>query len=398
MSTPELAVDDVIGQDWWFTGVTAKSVNRWLKDNAKAKEILVRVNSPGGDVHEGFAIMNALKRSDARVIVEIEGLAASAASVIAMAGDEIRVHQGAMVMIHEAWGIMAGSADDFEARAELLRKINVDAAAVYAARTGQSNERVLELMAAETWMTADEAKSLGFVDTVIAAKGRVSSAPRNQSRAMALLSSYRSKRGVEAFAASATSIPAAERAQDMESDDMNEEQILKQLGYASMADLQAATLRLKALETAAGVVGDECVGVLRAALTSHTDALPKAQKRIADLEKLGQSHELASLFAQAEKDKKLTPAIRDNVQAAFDAGHVTLEGAKSWLANLLPVAALAAAPKAAAPSTSPELSADQKELADAFAKMSGGERAALKKSDPERYAAMRAAHQANPKR
>src|SRR5688572_26772936 len=101
MSTPELFIDDIIGGDWWFTGVTAKFVNKWLKENAKAKEILVRVNSPGGDVFEGMAIMNALKRADARVIIEVEGLAASSASFIAMAGDEVRIHKGAQMMIHE---------------------------------------------------------------------------------------------------------------------------------------------------------------------------------------------------------------------------------------------------------------------------------------------------------
>lgn len=190
MATPELMIDDVIGGDWFFAGITAKNVNRWLKENGKAKEILVRINSPGGSVFEGHSIYSALHKSDARVIVEVEGLAASAASVIAMAGDEIRVSKGAMIMIHESWGVTQGPAEDHIKAAELLRKINDEMADIYSARTKQTRERCLELMAEETWMGASEAKELGFCDAIIPAKGKPDQKAKSNA-ATAMLAAYK---------------------------------------------------------------------------------------------------------------------------------------------------------------------------------------------------------------
>lgn len=172
MATPELNIDNVIGSGWFYEGITSRYVNRWLKENAKAKEILVRVNSPGGDVFDGHAIYSALARCEAHVIMEVEGLAASAASIILMAGDERRIHKGAFVMIHESQGGTMGTAEDHEKTADLLRKINGEMAVLYAERSGQTHEKCLEMMAAnETWLTASEAVELGFCDAVIAAKG-----------------------------------------------------------------------------------------------------------------------------------------------------------------------------------------------------------------------------------
>lgn len=184
----ELVIGGVITADaWWDDDVSSSFVRSWLTKNAKAKEIVVRLNSPGGDAFEGVAIFNAMKRHDARVIVEVEGLAASAASVIAMAGDEIRVHQGAQIMIHEAATFMAGNASDMRKKADVLEKINVEVAQIYAARTGQSQESILQLMADETWMGGADAMRLGFADKVIAAKAK----PQQSARSQALMSTYR---------------------------------------------------------------------------------------------------------------------------------------------------------------------------------------------------------------
>lgn len=190
MAAPELSIDSFIGSDGWFSGITASYVNRWLRENGKASEITVRLNTPGGDVFEGMAIYTALKRASARVVMEVEGLAASAGSVILMAGDERRIHKGAMVMVHEGWAVTLGPREDHQKTADLLAKINGEMSALYAERTGQTVEKCAELMAAnETWLTAEESVALGFCDTVIPAKGL---ARQSRSKASAqMLSRYK---------------------------------------------------------------------------------------------------------------------------------------------------------------------------------------------------------------
>lgn len=184
MAAVELSIDDVIADSWWG-GVSARYVNAWLKENAsKAKEITVLLNTPGGDVFEGIAIYNALKNHPANVTMHVVGLAASAGSLIAMAGDKISIAKGAFMMIHEAWGFTQGPAEDHEKHGNLLRKINGQLAELYSARTGQSVEKCIDLMAAnETWLTADEAKALGFCDDVLPAKAGAAAAQQGTKQA-----------------------------------------------------------------------------------------------------------------------------------------------------------------------------------------------------------------------
>lgn len=164
----EIMIYDLI--DPWF-GVSPVDILDQLR--GAAGDVVVRINSPGGSALDGVAIYNALKRYDkGKVIIEVDGLAASAASIIAMAGDDIRVSTGAMVMIHEAWGLTQGPAEDHEAQGSVLRKLNIEMAKIYAARSGMTESECLAIMAKETWMGADECKSLGFADTVVSAKAR----------------------------------------------------------------------------------------------------------------------------------------------------------------------------------------------------------------------------------
>lgn len=188
MATAELVIDGVISSEaWWGDEVTPKQLNAWLAEHAKAKELTVRLNSPGGDALAGMAMHAALKRMDARIVVEVEGIAASAASVIAMAGDEIRVHQGAQIMIHEAWTYTLGNAKDLRKQADVLEGLNKAFAELYATRSGQAVEHVLEMMADETWMGGKDAVRLGFADVVIPAKAK----PQQSARAQALMSTYK---------------------------------------------------------------------------------------------------------------------------------------------------------------------------------------------------------------
>jgi ATP-dependent Clp protease, protease subunit len=168
--TLELDIYSVIGESFWFDSVSANYVRRRLKENSKAKLIKLRINSDGGDVFDAAAIYADLQDHPARVEATITGLAASAATLIAMAADSIRIAEGAWFMIHNAWGMATGSADKLESWAEVLRKTSATFADIYAKRSKLDRKKVVSLMDEETWMTAAEAKSFGFVDEVIAAK------------------------------------------------------------------------------------------------------------------------------------------------------------------------------------------------------------------------------------
>lgn len=163
---PEIYIYDDIGPGW-LGMIDGDSVVRALSQlPANHKRVVVRINSPGGDVFEGFSIYNALARHPAEVIVEVDALAASAASVIAMAADEIRMAANAMMMIHRSWTIALGNALDLGHVAEVLGQIDGIMVDTYTARTGQSKDDVQAWVDAETWMTAAVAVERGFADAV----------------------------------------------------------------------------------------------------------------------------------------------------------------------------------------------------------------------------------------
>ena len=155
---------------WWGDEVTAKSIMDKLDELDDAKEISVRINSPGGLVFEGITIYNALLRHKAKINIHIDGLAASAASLIAMAGDKISMAENSTIMIHEPWTIVLGAADDLIHEAEVLEKITKGMIKNYSARTGLTESKITEMLKAETWFTAEEAKENGFADEIIKSK------------------------------------------------------------------------------------------------------------------------------------------------------------------------------------------------------------------------------------
>jgi ATP-dependent protease ClpP protease subunit len=174
----ELFIYDSIGADFWDDGVTAKNVLEYLVDiRGQASELHIRINSPGGNVDDGVAIYNAIQREKIRTVVEVDGFALSAASIIAMAGDEIHMREGAMMMIHEAAAMTMGPAEDHERMARVLRKMNGAIAGIYASRTGIAVEAALELMAVETWMGPEDAVKAGFADKVITARPAANNDP-----------------------------------------------------------------------------------------------------------------------------------------------------------------------------------------------------------------------------
>lgn len=148
----------------WF-GVSAEKFIQDLNSSA-AKTIHIRFNSPGGSVFDGTAMFNAIKSHKSKTVAHIDGLAASISSVIALAADEILMSQNAFFMIHEPWSLIIGNADMMREEAELLDKVGGVIAKTYMDKTGKSEADIKALMTAETWMTADEAKAMGFIDMV----------------------------------------------------------------------------------------------------------------------------------------------------------------------------------------------------------------------------------------
>ena len=165
---PTIYIFDQIGKDWWSNeGVSAKDFQQALAEIGPAKELVVEINSPGGNVWDGLAIYNMLRGHGAKVTTRVTGLAASIASIIALAGSTVEMGESALFMIHKASGIQAGNADEMRKMAEMLDKHDEVLAGIYAGKTGKTSVKMTELMAAETWFSGAEAKAGGFIDTLI---------------------------------------------------------------------------------------------------------------------------------------------------------------------------------------------------------------------------------------
>ena len=158
----EVVIFDEIGR--W--GITAKDFATALKEIPEDHAITVRINSPGGSVFDGYAIFNALRSRAANVTTRIEGLAASMASVIALAGSKVTAAVNSIVMIHNPWSGVSGDSDDLRKMADLLDKLTGQLVGIYAAKTGLPEADVRAAMDAETWFTGAEAKEWGLVDEV----------------------------------------------------------------------------------------------------------------------------------------------------------------------------------------------------------------------------------------
>jgi HK97 family phage major capsid protein len=162
----EIFIYEEIGEGW-YGGVSAKKFAEDLKALGDLSKITLRLNSPGGDVFDGNTIYNILKQHAASVSVYIDGLAASIASVVAMAGDEILIADNALIMVHNPSTFTVGYAEDLRKTADLLDKIGGTIIGVYAKRTKQDESKIKDLMTAETWMNAEEAVQNGFADQIV---------------------------------------------------------------------------------------------------------------------------------------------------------------------------------------------------------------------------------------
>jgi len=167
----EITLYGPIGADFFGEGITSSSFKKQLDALGDVRDINVRIDSPGGAVMDARTIYTHLTQHPAKVNVYIDGLAASAASVIAMAGDTINVAEGGFVMIHEARSVARGTASELRAAADVVDKANTTIVDTYVRRTGQSKKKIVDWMAAETWFTGAEAVANGFATSVMENKG-----------------------------------------------------------------------------------------------------------------------------------------------------------------------------------------------------------------------------------
>ena len=159
--TADIYIFDEIGT----YGVTAQDFISEIK-GLKDMPINLRINSLGGDVFDGMAMYNVIKRREAKTTVYIEGIAASIATIIALGADEVIMAENSLFMIHNAWGGTSGEAKDMRKTAETLDKITSELTDIYVKKTGLSYDTLAEMMDEESWLNADEAFALGFIDTI----------------------------------------------------------------------------------------------------------------------------------------------------------------------------------------------------------------------------------------
>jgi len=163
-----ISVFDVIGADWYGEGVTASRIAGALRAIGGA-DVTVNINSPGGDMFEGLAIYNLLREYEGKVTVKVLGLAASAASIIAMAGDEVQIGRGAFLMIHNCWVYAMGNRHDLAQIAADMEPFDKAMNDIYGAKTGLNAETIEAMMNAETYIGGSDAVEKGFADRLLSA-------------------------------------------------------------------------------------------------------------------------------------------------------------------------------------------------------------------------------------
>lgn len=332
-STAEIYIYDPIGESIWEERTSAKSLSQKISA-LDVDELHVYINSPGGDAWDGLAIMNALRRHRAHVTVTVDALAASAASVIAMAADHLVMNRGAEMMIHDPWTWTEGNAEDLRKIAVSLDKLADSYAAAYAARAGGDAAAWRDLMRAETWFTAEEAVTAGLADEAADAPAAAAhfdlSGFRYQGRAQA--------------PAPCNTLPASEPEETTVStmkenlmSSMLTEGLCQRLGIAdSTADeeaiLAALDERLAApdhREFTAASVPEGMALVDEAILTQLRSDAEKARAALAAVD----AQRRDAIVDEAVKSGRIAPASKERMRALLDADE---ESASALIASLAP--------------------------------------------------------------
>lgn len=360
-----LRIYDVIDSWGGPYGVSAKEVAEVLDGLAEdVTEIRVHINSPGGESTEGFAILNLLRQHPARVVTVVDGLAASAASYIAMAGDEVLVAPNSELMIHDAWGMCVGPAEDMTAFAGLLNHLSDNIASIYAGKAGGTTEQWREAMQAESWYSADEAVAAKLADRVLA-QDSTEDAPK-----------ARFDLSVFAFAGRSNApAPKTPATTSVSGSTENPEESM------SLTDAQVADLRTRLGITDENADGDTILAALDEALaeqptppeaTPPTAVIPDGhvvipEARLRDLEAGAQAGTQAAAHLREQEraafldsvKAKFLPANRAAWEAEYDRDPEATKAHFATAPNILPVAALGHAGE-------PELAEDEAIYAELY--------------------------------
>jgi ATP-dependent protease ClpP protease subunit len=428
----DLDIYSVIGESFWFDAVSAASVLRRLKGSeGKAKTINVNIHSDGGDIFEASDIYFQLAEHSAKKVVRIGGLAASAASFVAMVGDEIIMGPAAWMMIHNPWGGAMGSAEKLIGWGETLLKARETYAGVYAARSKQSKEKCLEIMNAETWLTAEEAVKLGFADRI---EGALAIPTEGKSRARAqrafaaaslkdfnnvpeavreLMKTARGELEQERQPAeppAPQTPPAPAPAQKKPPANAGKGKTMDQSQFVSTiaitlglppgsteSDITAAAARLRDLEKeAVSLTGVKSTAEALGAVRGLKEKADKADALAAELQTVKAERDkqnFETLIVQGKAERKLTKALADKYLEEFNAaaaegrgeevvarlrGHLPLMGAAIPSRDVRP-------PAPGGGEGAVAIKWNDKEFRD----LGPQERANLKASEPELYATMR---------
>ncbi len=159
----EITIYGVIGDGWFSDSFSANDIDRAL-NNAGDNDIIINLNSPGGDAFDGISIFNRLKRHNGKITVHVDGWACSAASIIAMAADRLVMELGSMMMIHEAGSIVWGSKKDMRKEADVLEELEEGIIDIYMTKAKESREDIRNKVDEETWFSAKNALEIGFAD------------------------------------------------------------------------------------------------------------------------------------------------------------------------------------------------------------------------------------------
>lgn len=388
--TLDIFIMGEIGLDFFGDGTNAANIIKLLSASKDVESINVQINSPGGMAFDGLAIYNALKAHPAAVTVDVIGNAASAASIVAMAGDTINMAQSAMMMIHMSHGGAGGTASEKRKAADMQDKLDGQLADIYVSRTGKPRDEVLALMEAETWFTADEAKAAGFADNITQA----------ESVAACDVSGYGYK-NAPSWLAHATAPPASPTTAPLAQQEKHDMKILAQAAglpeSATEAEivaklnadrrkhddaLAASAAKLSAITAVIGEEGDKAVGTVTAWKASH-EVLAEKTAELDAIKAKAEADRHAALIKGGKEAGKLTADLEKHFA---DKPADEVEAFLAIAPKVVPVGDAKPAPASSGPAaTAGELTHEGK----AYADMNEHERGALSAESPEIFASLR---------
>jgi ATP-dependent Clp endopeptidase proteolytic subunit ClpP len=298
----EILIYDQIGRDFWSgDGVVAKEFAQELAKIPAARKITVGINSPGGSVHDGLAIYNLLSARRNQVTCRVDGLAASIASIIALAGSKLVMPASALLMIHDPSGMCMGTADEMREMAAALEKHKEALVNVYETKTKKPRAEIEQAMKDETWFTATDAKAFGLVDEITAEVAATNSFDLSQFRRVPASLKNQTK-------------PPAPNESGATNRIMNRTEMI-------------------ALATALGIKIDNAATdeQLKAALLAHKPATPTATAVVTV--NAAADERLKLIEAQLETERRAR--VTSDVQACADAGRIPGASVKDWVADIM---------------------------------------------------------------